>query len=74
MTFDLSGEVDHVEIPQSMSSLIERAGKCEMPLFSSRSAYSRRTFLTRGEGVGCDLLGIALDSMNIRFLYEQGSI
>ncbi len=26
------------------------------------------------QGLGCDLLRIALDSINTRFLYEQGSI
>ena len=54
-------------------SLTSSAGVSDPSAFH-RSAYSRRAFLTRRKGLGCDLFRIALDSMNARFLYEQGSI
>jgi len=43
-----------------------------MPLFITISLFAEN-FPEKTQGLGCDLFRIALDSINIRFLCEQGS-
>src|SRR4029453_460276 len=48
---------------------IQRLYRCSQPPLEQGL-----TFLTRRRVLVCNLLRIALDSINTRFLYEQGSI
>ena len=73
MPLDLFGEVDHVEIPQSMKVEFTdcASGKVRDAAFFITISLFAENFPDKTQGRGCDLFRMALDSINARFLMNK---